>query len=83
MKVGWKTRDLGNVCQIIGGGTPSKDRIDYYSGDIPWATVRDMRQEIIDIIQVEAPSFYNFCQEIIAHLVNIIAQKLYILAQSK
>jgi type I restriction enzyme S subunit len=47
MNVGYKTRNIGDVCRIIGGGTPSKDRPDYYSGDIPWATVRDMRQDII------------------------------------
>lgn len=47
MKEGWNTRNLGDVCQVIGGGTPSKDRTAYYSGDIPWATVRDMRQEVI------------------------------------
>ena len=32
---------------MIGGGTPSKKRPEYYCGDIPWATVRDMRTELI------------------------------------
>ena len=39
--------NLGDVCEVIGGGTPSKSRADYYSGDIPWATVRDMNTDII------------------------------------
>ena len=47
MKNGWKTKNLGDLCQVIGGGTPSKDKAKYYSGDIPWATVRDMRSEVI------------------------------------
>ena len=47
MKGGWKTKNLGDLCQVIGGGTPSKDKTKYYSGDIPWATVRDMRSEVI------------------------------------
>ena len=47
MKGGWKTKNLGDLCQVIGGGTPSKDKAKYYSGDIPWATVRDMRSEVI------------------------------------
>ena len=47
MKKGWQTRSLGDLCQMIGGGTPSKDKTVYYSGDIPWATVRDMRSEVI------------------------------------
>lgn len=40
-------KKLGDVCNIIGGGTPSKKREDYYSGDIPWATVRDMNFDIL------------------------------------
>jgi type I restriction enzyme S subunit len=38
----WKTVKLGDVCNLVGGGTPSKKNDDYYDGDIPWATVRDM-----------------------------------------
>ena len=43
----WKTKSLGDVCQVIGGGTPPKDKVKFYSGEIPWATVRDMRSEVI------------------------------------
>lgn len=47
MKKGWQTQALGEVCAVVGGGTPSKDKPAYYSGEIPWATVRDMRQDVI------------------------------------
>lgn len=47
MKSGWRVRSLGELCQVIGGGTPSKDKAEYYSGGIPWATVRDMRSDVI------------------------------------
>lgn len=43
----WESRPLGDVCRVIGGGTPSKDRVDFYQGTIPWATVRDMRADLI------------------------------------
>lgn len=36
---------LGEVVNLIGGGTPSKSNESFYDGDIPWATVRDMKQE--------------------------------------
>ena len=39
----WKMVKLGDVCRIIGGGTPAKNNVDYYKGNIPWATVRDMK----------------------------------------
>jgi type I restriction enzyme S subunit len=44
---GWQIKNLGEVCQVVGGGTPSKAKPEYYSGNIPWATVRDMRSEVI------------------------------------
>ena len=47
MKSVWQTKKLGEVCAVIGGGTPPKGRADFYSGDIHWATVRDMRREVI------------------------------------
>ena len=43
----WQKHNLGDVCKLIGGGTPSKSNIDFYHGSIPWATVRDMKDEII------------------------------------
>lgn len=47
MKAEWQTKALGEVCDVIGGGTPSKDNADFYTGEIPWATVRDMRSDVI------------------------------------
>jgi type I restriction enzyme, S subunit len=41
----WKTVKLGDVCDLIGGGTPSKKNASFYGGDIPWATVRDMHSD--------------------------------------
>lgn len=38
---------LGDVCEIIGGGTPSKKISRYYEGDIPWASVRDMTEKLL------------------------------------
>lgn len=43
----WKKHSLGELCEVIGGGTPAKNKPAFYSGNIPWATVRDMRQEVI------------------------------------
>jgi type I restriction enzyme S subunit len=39
---------LVDLCKLVGGGTPSKANAEYYSGDIPWATVRDMRSRWLD-----------------------------------
>jgi type I restriction enzyme S subunit len=47
MKKGWEMKPLGEICKIVGGGTPSKKNEKYYNGNIPWATVRDMSQELL------------------------------------
>ena len=44
---GCREFQLGDICKIIGGGTPSKTNSKFYEGDIPWATVRDMTEDII------------------------------------
>ncbi|HEX6042789.1 restriction endonuclease subunit S [Longimicrobium sp.] len=41
----WNLRRLGEVCELVGGGTPTSSNKEFYSGTIPWATVRDMNSE--------------------------------------
>jgi type I restriction enzyme, S subunit len=45
---GWEVKKLNEVCiGIFGGGTPSKANPEFYKGDIPWVTPKDMKSEII------------------------------------
>ena len=46
-KMDWPVKTLGEVCDLVGGGTPSKDRLEFYGGEIPWATVRDLNVEVL------------------------------------
>lgn len=40
---------LGQICNIVGGGTPSKKKSDYWVGKIPWVSPKDMTgDEIFD-----------------------------------
>ena len=34
----WEKVELGEVCEIFGGGTPSRSRNDFWNGNIPWIT---------------------------------------------
>lgn len=43
----WPKKNLGDICNVIGGGTPSKKNTEFYTGNIPWATVRDMKNCLI------------------------------------
>jgi type I restriction enzyme, S subunit len=43
----WEVRRLKFVAKFFGGGTPSKENLDFWSGDIPWVSPKDMKAEII------------------------------------
>ena len=42
MASNWKKIELGEIASIIGGGTPSSKIDDYWEGDIPWITPKDL-----------------------------------------
>jgi type I restriction enzyme S subunit len=39
--IGWKVATLGEMVQLIGGGTPKRSNIEFWGGDIPWFSVKD------------------------------------------
>lgn len=46
---GWPARRLGDLVQVISGGTPAKTRPEFWEGDVPWVSPKDMkRDEIAD-----------------------------------
>ncbi|MEK0290202.1 restriction endonuclease subunit S [Caldifermentibacillus hisashii] len=45
----YNTVSLKDLCiNISGGGTPSKSKPEYYLGEIPWVTPKDMKRLLID-----------------------------------
>ncbi len=52
LPAGWKWVKLGDVCDVVGGGTPSRTEKSFWEGRIPWATVKDMTsQNIISTLE--------------------------------
>jgi type I restriction enzyme S subunit len=46
--MGWEVKVVEKVCKkIYGGGTPAKAHLEYFEGDIPWVTPKDMKSEYI------------------------------------
>lgn len=39
---GWQEVKLGEIVEVIGGGTPKTSNPKYWNGDIPWLTPRDL-----------------------------------------
>ena len=44
----WSVKKLKFVARFQGGGTPSKSNLDYWNGDIPWVSPKDMTRRRID-----------------------------------
>ena len=42
MKSGWVTKKLGEVCEVVLGGTPRTSVPEYWGGSVPWLTPGDM-----------------------------------------
>ncbi|WP_296640229.1 restriction endonuclease subunit S [Thiobacillus sp. 65-1402] len=45
---GWPTERLDVLFDVFGGGTPSKAVPDYWQGDIPWVSPKDMKSDVIE-----------------------------------
>jgi type I restriction enzyme, S subunit len=45
----WPIQRLGELVQSVSGGTPAKARPEFWNGDLPWVSPKDMkRDEIVD-----------------------------------
>jgi type I restriction enzyme S subunit len=47
MKAGWTQRKIDDICDFRGGGTPSKANENYWRGEIPWVSPKDMKSDVI------------------------------------
>ena len=44
---GWITDKLGNVCDTTSGGTPSRERPDFFNGEIAWLKSGELKDTLI------------------------------------
>lgn len=47
MKSDWAFRPLGELVNFTSGGTPSKHKSEYWTGDIPWISAKTLKSERI------------------------------------
>ena len=63
--VDWEVVRLGDICDVIGGSTPSTKKKEYWGGDIPFATPTDITslqsREIFDTKQHITPEGLSSC----------------------
>jgi restriction endonuclease S subunit len=48
MKKNWIEVELGEVCGFVGGGTPSKSNPSFWNGNIPWASIKDVKGSFLN-----------------------------------
>lgn len=46
MKKGWESKTLGDVCEVINGGTPKTDVLEYWDGKHRWITPAEMGKRL-------------------------------------
>lgn len=44
---GWDTKKLGQICEILIGGTPARNNFSYFKGDNLWVSIAEMNGQII------------------------------------
>ncbi|SHG16991.1 type I restriction enzyme, S subunit [Fodinibius roseus] len=44
----WETENLGEIVSFKGGGTPSKQNPSFWNGNIPWASVKDIKGDYLE-----------------------------------
>src|SRR5262249_48328530 len=48
MPESWEPRSIGELCEIWSGKTPQKSVAEYWQGDIPWVSDKDLKLPAID-----------------------------------
>ena len=48
----WEQRKLGDVADIVGGGTPSTNNPNYWDGDIDWYAPAEIAGQILSLIHI-------------------------------
>lgn len=43
----WPSAELGDLVDLLSGGTPSKSNEAYWIGDIPWVSAKDMKSDLL------------------------------------
>ena len=44
----WEVRKIKSIAKFSSGGTPSRDDLSFWNGDIPWVSAKDMKSQYIN-----------------------------------
>jgi len=74
----WPTKRLGDLVDFLGGGTPRRDRPEYWGGDIPWASVKDLQSQSLETTMetITSEGLANSASHLIPEGTVIIASRV-------
>jgi type I restriction enzyme S subunit len=74
----WPVKPLGELVNFVGGGTPRRDRPDFWGGDIPWASVKDLQGQSLEttIESITQEGLANSASNLIPKGTVIIASRV-------
>lgn len=49
----WTWCRLSDICEIMGGGTPSMSKSEYWNGTIPWISPKDMKMDFVSTSEMK------------------------------
>ena len=59
MKKGWQTKKLGEMCEVVNGGTPKTSVPEYWDGQHRWITPAEMGKRLSPYVSDVRPSSNN------------------------
>lgn len=75
----WLYSPLENILiSIVGGGTPSKANSDFFQGDIPWMSVKDMNKHVLTdtVDHISEEAIANSSTNVIPAGIPIVATRM-------
>jgi type I restriction enzyme S subunit len=74
----WPIKPLGELVDFVGGGTPRRDHPDYWGGEIPWASVKDLQSQSLEttLENITAEGLANSASNLIPKGTVIIASRV-------
>ena len=71
----WKEDSLGNICECVLGGTPSRVKKDYWNGNIPWINSGE-----VNLFRIIEPSEYITNEGLIHSATKLLPKKTTVIA---
>ena len=68
----WSKIKLEKICEIVSGATPKTNKPEYYGGEIPWVTPKDLSDQKKKFISSTAKQLIEIEENILGDLKKML-----------